>query len=97
MARKGDLDRHFRAKMKTYFKSVNAACAICGLLIDYDAQSTDPYSLNIDHIIPLAKGGATDLSNLQPTHRICNIRKHDNFWTERKDVQTFGYKNSRKW
>lgn len=53
-------------------------CAICGGDIDYDTTDhLDPYSFTVDHIIPLAKGGADTLDNKQPAHRKCNRDKSD--------------------
>lgn len=45
-------------------------CAICGEFVPY----TD---FTVDHIIPLAKGGNNDLSNLQCACSVCNRIKQD--------------------
>jgi 5-methylcytosine-specific restriction endonuclease McrA len=34
----------------------------------------DPATL--DHVIPLAKGGQHEVSNLAAAHWLCNLRKH---------------------
>jgi 5-methylcytosine-specific restriction endonuclease McrA len=31
--------------------------------------------LQIDHIIPIARGGADKLENVKPAHGLCNIKK----------------------
>lgn len=50
-------------------------CGICGLLIDRELPRTSQIGATIDHIIPLSRGGAHKLSNLQAAHRTCNQRK----------------------
>lgn len=45
-------------------------CGICGLEVD-------EADLHIDHIVPVSKGGANDLTNLQVTHSFCNMKKSD--------------------
>ena len=47
-------------------------CQSCG-------RSPELVSLQVDHIIPLAKGGSNDLSNLQTLCASCNGRKGANF------------------
>jgi len=43
-------------------------CGLCG-------EFVLPADLSIDHIIPVAQGGADTLANLQVAHRRCNSRK----------------------
>lgn len=44
-------------------------CAICG----QPRRPDDPFVA--DHRIPIAMGGSSDISNVQPAHRSCNGRK----------------------
>lgn len=53
-------------------------CAICGETIDYLLKYPDPMSFVVDHIVPMAKGGADVMANKQPAHRLCNSRKSGN-------------------
>lgn len=46
----------------------NGMCGICGDPID-DEQ------WQVDHVVPLARGGAHSYANVQASHRICNLRK----------------------
>jgi len=47
-------------------------CQSCG-------KKIEETPLNVDHIIPLAKGGSNDISNLQTLCRLCNQKKKDYF------------------
>ena len=40
----------------------------------------------VDHIVPLAKGGTNDISNLQCTYKRCNAIKQDILPDELNDV-----------
>lgn len=50
-------------------------CSICGLPINLSKSYPNPWSLTIDHIIPIVKGGTTRDDNLQPAHFRCNRKK----------------------
>lgn len=65
-------DRHRKAIARG-----KPACGICDEPIDYDLPHDDPMSFVVDHIVPLAKGGADTLDNKQATHRGCNRAKSD--------------------
>lgn len=50
-------------------------CGICGGRVSPDRSHPDPLAPSIDHVVPLARGGTNDLSNLQLAHLRCNLRK----------------------
>lgn len=52
------------------YKEQAGICALCGL-----SMTTSKYE--IDHIIPLSKGGPHIRSNLQATHVTCNRKKYN--------------------
>lgn len=52
-------------------------CYLCGQAIDYSLPHLHPASFVIDHVVPLARGGADALSNVRATHRACNLTKGD--------------------
>ena len=54
------------------FERDNYQCQSCG-------KTNEQTELNIDHIIPLAKGGSNDISNLQTLCRSCNQKKKHHF------------------
>lgn len=52
-------------------------CGLCDETIDGGMVWPDPMSPSVDHIIPLSKGGAHTLDNVQAAHLVCNMRKSD--------------------
>ena len=55
------------------FKRDGYRCRECG-------ASKDETSLEIDHIVPVARGGTNDINNLQTLCRECNRMKHTDEW-----------------
>jgi 5-methylcytosine-specific restriction endonuclease McrA len=51
-------------------------CHLCKLAIPSRAD------LQIDHVVPLARGGSHAYGNLRPTHGLCNRRKHAKLMSE---------------
>ena len=61
---------------KRAIQSKDPICALCGNPIDMDAPAKSPLSCEVDHIIPVSRGGAPyDIDNLQLTHMKCNRQK----------------------
>ena len=55
-------------------------CHICGLEIDLENSRKIgslgwKTSLQVDHVIPISKGGSDTLENVRPSHAICNMQK----------------------
>lgn len=50
-------------------------CGICGETVDKDLPFPDPMSASLDHVHPLAHGGAHSRNNTQCAHWLCNSRK----------------------
>lgn len=74
-----------RTKLRRWLRAKGEPCALCGEPIDYTLPPGDPYSFEVDEIIPVSRwreGGypsaeacALDRDNVQAAHRICNQRK----------------------
>lgn len=56
------------------FQRDNYRCRECG------ARLEDGATLEIDHIVPVAKGGTNDISNLQTLCKACNRGKYTDIW-----------------
>lgn len=59
------------------FERDNWTCSICREPIQPDLQYPDPMSPSIDHIVPVAHGGAHSRENVAAAHLVCNVRKGD--------------------
>lgn len=66
-----------REQHRRVIRRLKPPCALCGKPIDYTLGHLDPMSFVVDHIVPLNRGGADELDNLQPAHRGCNRDKSD--------------------
>lgn len=77
----GGVRKRNGARWRTLQARVRArgdACGICGEPIDYSLPPLHPMSFEVDHIVPISRGGAEyDPDNCQASHRICNQRKGD--------------------
>lgn len=61
---------------KRAIASKDPVCAICHSAIDLEAPPFSPLAVEVDHIVPRARGGAMyDIDNLQLTHSRCNRQK----------------------
>jgi len=58
-------------RVRTLLLSQKQKCTFCGLKFDtFDASSWE-----VDHIIPISKGGKDSYANLQLLHRSCHVEK----------------------
>lgn len=64
-------DRRIRAQLKARGDD----CGICGGLIDYDLPQYHPLAFEVDHIIPISRGGLKTLDNSRASHRRCNRQR----------------------
>lgn len=83
--------RKQRAKLVRYAESNGAICSICGRPIDMSLKFPDPWSMTIDHIVPVNKGGhPSDSDNLAPAHFRCNRLKSDKLLSNNNGGATVG-------
>ena len=53
-------------------------CLACGR----DLRNADPVEINLDHLVPRAKGGSNKASNLATTCKRCNCARGAKRWTK---------------
>lgn len=64
------------ATRKRAIATLDPVCAICHRAIDMEAPPFSPLAVEVDHIVPRARGGPMyALDNLQLTHSQCNRKK----------------------
>ncbi|MEU7763878.1 HNH endonuclease signature motif containing protein [Nocardia sp. NPDC049190] len=71
-----------RNRHRAYLRRGKPPCALCGEDIDYTLPYRDPGAFVVDHIVPIIRGGADELGNVQATHRLCNAQKYDKVASE---------------
>ena len=65
---------HIPAKLRhEFFKRDNYRCRECG-------ATNKETTLEIDHIVPVSKGGSNNITNLQTLCKKCNRSKHTRTW-----------------
>lgn len=67
---------------KEMLKQYGTDCHLCGIPIDFTAsrqtgRGSWEMGLQIDHLIPLSKGGPDTLENIRPSHGMCNLKKNN--------------------
>ena len=67
-----------RVSREKIFERDHWICGICGEPVDQSLKFPDLKSPSLDHIIPLAKNGTHEISNVQLAHFICNAHKGAN-------------------
>ena len=52
-------------------------CGLCSLPVNKRLKRPDPMSVSLDHVVPLSRGGDHLWDNVQCSHLLCNMRKHN--------------------
>jgi 5-methylcytosine-specific restriction endonuclease McrA len=61
--------KDFKKICEMQIRTQTAYCCLCGKLI----RRVDEY--NIEHLQPVSRGGANDVSNWRVAHKTCNSKK----------------------
>lgn len=80
-------EKQWKAVKKRVKAMKDPVCALCGNPIDMDAPAYTPMACEVDHIIPISRGGAPyDIDNLQLTHCKCNRQKSNRLRDDYEDL-----------
>ena len=73
----GGIDRH-RRYLDFLIESQDNICGLCRYPMPESKYSFSGKSIiDVDHIVPISRGGSNDLSNLHATHARCNrVKRH---------------------
>jgi 5-methylcytosine-specific restriction endonuclease McrA len=70
------------------FARANFRCEACGASPkDKDKDKDEEVRLEVDHIIPVSKGGSSAFNNLQALCRACNLGKAAKYKKIRKTIK----------
>ncbi|MDR1183651.1 MAG: HNH endonuclease [Coriobacteriales bacterium] len=76
-------------------------CCICGGPIDRSLKTPHPMSAEIEHLVPVSKGGAVYArANCGISHRICNQRKGNKILMvheEKSNIKGEAIETSKEW
>ncbi|BDF40062.1 hypothetical protein CE91St33_01240 [Eggerthella lenta] len=97
-----------RDALRKRVAAMGLPCHICGLPIDYSLTTyvdpTDgktkrhPMSFELDELVPVSKGGnPLDISNVAPSHRICNQRRGNKTLRKHPEPTADRLPKSREW
>lgn len=89
----GNKRKKFSAKDRLdIYRKTEGHCYLCGEFVDFD-------SFEVEHFIPVSKGGSNHLKNLFPACHCCNSIKHDIYPKEFMDkiTQIFLYQMQKKY
>jgi len=76
-ARKAGTQANGAVRVSELIARDGLACGICSEVIDLALTYPHPQSRSIDHILPIARGGAHSPENCQLAHLRCNVSKGD--------------------
>lgn len=67
--------RYERVNRKAIFERDGWMCGLCNGTVDRSLEYPHPFSVSLDHVVPISMGGSHVAGNLQCAHLHCNILK----------------------